>query len=74
MAYTTTTPRPVPARTAPPSRPVPPEGERTLAVLETARSVLERGWMQDGWYRTAPRSLRERLFGPTPSPDAIEAA
>jgi hypothetical protein len=36
--------------------------------------VLERGWLQNGWYRTAPRPLRQRLLGPTPGPDGIEAA
>ena len=73
MVYTTIAPpaRPVPAPVAPTS---PSEDERTLAILETARTVLERGWLQDGWYRTTPRPLRRRLFGPTPGPDGIEAA
>lgn len=74
MAYTPTPTvrRSVPAPAAP--APAPSEDARTLAILETARAVLERGWLQDGWYRTTPRPLRQRLFGPTPGPDGIEAA
>lgn len=72
MAYTTTDT--TPAIPQPVTLPAPTGEEHTLAVLETARAVLERGWLQDGWYRTAPRPLRQRLFGPTPRPDEIEAA
>lgn len=72
-----TIPTPVPSAPAPvgpaPDA-LPSEEERTLAILETARTVLERGWLQDGWYRTTPRPLRQRLFGPTPGPDGIDAA
>lgn len=76
MVYTTIpTPAPsIPVPVAP--APAVPESEeaRTLAILEIARTILERGWLQDAWYRTAPRPLRQRLFGPTPGPDGIEAA
>lgn len=76
MAYTTipTFAPFVPEPVAPAPVESPPDDERTLAILETARTVLERGWLQDGWYRTTPRPLRNRLFGPTPGPDGIEAA
>ena len=38
--------------------------ERARAVLEDARSLIERGWLQHGWYladRPPPRSLLARL-------------
>ncbi len=73
MAYTTI-PTFVPFVPEPVAPAPPSEEERTLAILETARAVLERGWLQDGWYRTRPRPLRQRLFGPTPGPEDIEAA
>ncbi|MBW0101152.1 hypothetical protein [Pseudonocardia sp. KRD291] len=67
-------------RTAPhpigPPAPAPPASgdERVRAVLETARAVVDRGWLQHRWYETAPRSWRERLFGPIPTPDMLEGA
>lgn len=54
--------------------PRPLEHEQTRVVLETARAVVERGWLQDGWYRTAPRSVWQQLFGPLPTPDELEGA
>lgn len=48
--------------------------ERVRVVLETARAVVDRGWLQHRWYRTVPRSLRHRLFGPIPTPDMLEGA
>lgn len=76
MAYTTipTSVPFVPGPVVPAPAETPSDDERVLAILETARTVLERGWLQDGWYRTTPRPLRHRLFGPTPGPDGIEAA
>jgi hypothetical protein len=78
MAYTTIPTSdpfvPPPVLPAPATSPAPAEEERTLAILEAARQILERGWLQDGWYRTGPRPLRERLFGPTPGPEGIESA
>ena len=38
--------------------------EQARAVLEDARSLIERGWLQHGWYlaeRPPPRSLLSRL-------------
>ncbi|TCK22859.1 DUF6197 family protein [Pseudonocardia endophytica] len=76
MAYTTipTSDPFVPSPVVPAPATTPSEEERTLAILEAARAILERGWLQDGWYRTGPRPLRQRLFGPTPGPDGIDSA
>ena len=44
-------------------------------VLEGARRVIERGWLQGGWYlagRPRPRSLVARLRQPEPSPTPDE--
>lgn len=79
MTLTTATGRPCP--TAAPdlpasagSPPAPDAGDRVRVVLETARAVVERGWMQRRWYRSVPRPLRERLFGPMPTPAQLEGA
>ena len=63
-----------PAAPAPPPVPRAAPEEAIRVLLETARAVLERGWLQHGWYETAPRPLRERLFGPIPAPEQIERA
>jgi hypothetical protein len=46
---------------------LPPEVRRDLAcqVLAGARQVLERGWVQEGWYSVRDRSGRPRLVGST---------
>ncbi|MDN5919972.1 MAG: hypothetical protein L0I76_33550, partial [Pseudonocardia sp.] len=48
--------------------------DNVRVVLETARAVVDRGWLQHGWYETAPRSLWQKLFGPVPAPDMVEGA
>lgn len=73
---------PAPARPGPrppptaPARPVPAPSafEKVRVVLETARAVVGRGWLQHGWYETAPRSWRQKLFGPIPDPGTLEGA
>ena len=70
-------PTPVPGpevRAGTPAPPVKDDGHRVREVLEAAREVVERGWLQHRWYRTAPRPWRERLFGPMPGTDRIEGA
>lgn len=65
-------PRTAPAAPVMPAEPWPQE--RVRVVLEAARAVVERGWLQHGWYRTAPRSWRSKLFGPIPTPETLDAA
>jgi hypothetical protein len=53
--------------------------ERARAVLEDARSLIERGWLQHGWYlveRPPPRSLlaRMRQVDHTPGIDDVRQA
>lgn len=36
--------------------------DRVREVLEAARAVIARGWMQDGWYAARPRPRRMRLL------------
>lgn len=83
MSQTTVDRGPAPGRTGapPPHRPPaagapgqPSGHERSRVVLETARAVVARGWLQEGWYRTAPRSVWQRLFGPLPTPGTLERA
>ncbi|MET0189527.1 MAG: hypothetical protein ABW212_11045 [Pseudonocardia sediminis] len=62
-------PSPSPPVAAPPS-----DNARIRVVLEAARAVVERGWLQNGWYETAPRPLWRKLLGPLPTPDMLEGA
>ncbi len=53
--------------------------DHSRRVLEAARAVIERGWLQRGWYATAPpqpRSLAARLLRPdrTPAIDQVQQA
>ena len=51
--------------------------DRARLVLESARGVVERGWLQHGWYLapTPPRSLGSRLRAPhSPTVAEIEPA
>lgn len=52
--------------------------EAVRAVLEGARAVLTRGWLQDGWYAVRPaarpRGVRQLLAGGSPHRDDITHA
>lgn len=52
---------------------------RVCEVLEAARTVIARGWMQDGWYTVAPtgerlRGLRMLLADRSPDPAEVASA
>jgi hypothetical protein len=46
---------------APPRRSAAASAERTLAVLVGARALLERGWVQGGWYVMEAKDGRRRF-------------
>src|SRR5690242_11345743 len=50
----------------------------TYAVLQDARSIVERGWVQNQWYvhRTPPPPLLRLILGPArpADPDDVRAA
>jgi hypothetical protein len=68
-----------PDRSAAPALPSPDRAgvdharlDRSRSVLEAARAVIERGWLQRGWYVTpppAPRTLAARMLRPDRSPE-----
>ncbi|QJY49998.1 DUF6197 family protein [Pseudonocardia broussonetiae] len=44
------------------------------SVLGVAEQILERGWLQHGWYQREPAPLRRRLLSGSPRPDEVRSA
>jgi hypothetical protein len=46
-------------------RPLPPRHQEALAVLDAARVVIARGWLQDAWYALQGPDGQRRMLTPT---------